>query len=216
MELSDFSLLAGLSKDALSWLEANAVHLRRYEKGAVVLHAGDVTRQLGLVRSGCVHIESNDLWGNRSILGSVEAGGAFGETYALGGIPMMVDAVCAEPGEIWLLDVQTALRAMPPDADRQLTENLLRLCAQKNLALSERIFCTASKTIRGRLLTYLSAQSVRAGAKTFRIPFDRQQLADYLNVERTALSKELGKMRDDGLLDWRKNVFTLRAGSEKA
>ena len=210
MELSDFFLFAGLSKDALAWLEAHAARLRRYEKGAVVLHAGDVTRQLGLVRSGCVHIESNDLWGNRSILGSVEAGGAFGETYALGGIPMMVDAVCAEPGEIWLLDVQTALRAMPPEGSRRLTENLLRLCAQKNLALSERIFCTASKTIRGRLLTYLSAQSVRAGAKTFRIPFDRQQLADYLNVERTALSKELGKMRDDGLLDWHKNVFTLK------
>ena len=204
MELSDFSLFAGLSKESLSWLEANAARLRRYEKGAVVLHAGDVTRQLGLVRSGCVHIESNDFWGNRSILGSVEAGGAFGETYALGGIPMMVDAVCAEPGEVWLLD-------MPPEGSRRLTENLLRLCAQKNLALSERIFCTASKTIRGRLLTYLSAQSVRAGAKTFRIPFDRQQLADYLSVERTALSKELGKMRDDGLLDWHKNVFTLKA-----
>ena len=211
MELFEFRLFSGLSPDALSWLEAHAARLRRYEKGAVVLHAGDVTRQLGLVRSGCVHIESNDFWGNRSILGSVEAGGAFGETYALGGIPMMVDAVCAEPGEIWLLDVQTALRAMPPEGSRRLTENLLRLCAQKNLALSERIFCTASKTIRGRLLTYLSAQSVRADAKTFRIPFDRQQLADYLNVERTALSKELSKMRNDGLLDWHKNVFTLRA-----
>ena len=211
MELFEFRLFSGLSPDALSWLEANALQLRRYEKGAVILHAGDVTRRLGLVRSGRVHIESNDLWGNRSILGSVAAGGAFGETYALGGLAMMVDAVCAEPAEVWLLDVQTALRAMPPDAGRVLTENLLRLCAQKNLALSERIFCTTSKTIRGRLLTYLSAQSVRAGARTFRIPFDRQQLADYLGVDRTALSKELSKMRADGLLDWHKNEFTLRA-----
>ena len=117
--------------------------------------------------------------------------------------------VCAEPGEVWLLDVQTALRAMPPEGSRRLTENLLRLCAQKNLALSERIFCTASKTIRGRLLTYLSAQSVRAGAKTFRIPFDRQQLADFLSVNRSAMSAELSRMQEEGLLRVSRSAFTL-------
>ena len=80
---------------------------------------------------------------------------------------------------------------------------------QKNLILSQRIFCTAPKTIRSRLLIYLSAQARRVGSDSFAIPFDRQQLADYLNLDRSALSKELGKMRDEGILEFHKNQFRL-------
>ena len=85
---------------------------------------------------------------------------------------------------------------------KKLLKNILHVSMQKNLSLSSRIFCTAPKTIRGRLLTYLSAQSMKAGSSTFDIPFNRQQLADYLNLDRSALSKELGKMRDEGLLEF--------------
>ncbi len=88
--------------------------------------------------------------------------------------------------------------------------NLLELTAQKNITLSQRIFCTSAKTIRARLLTYLSAVSVQSGSTTFEIPFDRQQLAEYLNLDRSALSKELGRMRDDGLIDFHKNSFKLK------
>ena len=87
--------------------------------------------------------------------------------------------------------------------------------AQKNRDLSARIFCTSAKTIRGRLLTYLSAQAVEAGSSAFSIPLDRQQLADYLNVDRSALSKELGRMRDEGLLEFHKNRFPAPAPSRK-
>ena len=92
----------------------------------------------------------------------------------------------------------------------KLTRNLLRITARKNLTLSDRIFCTASKSVRGRLLTYLSAQAARQGCSEFDIPFDRQQLADYLNLDRSALSKELGRMRSEGMLDFRKNHFVLK------
>ena len=93
---------------------------------------------------------------------------------------------------------------------KKLLKNILHVSMQKNLALSSRIFFTAPKTIRGRLLTYLSAQSMKAGSSTFDIPFNRQQLADYLNLDRSALSKELGKMRDEGLLEFYKNTFKLK------
>lgn len=93
---------------------------------------------------------------------------------------------------------------------KKLLKNILHVSMQKNLSLSSRIFCTAPKTIRGRLLTYLSAQSMKAGSSTFDIPFNRQQLADYLNLDRSALSKELGKMRDEGLLEFYKNTFKLK------
>ena len=90
-----------------------------------------------------------------------------------------------------------------------ILNNLLHISIQKNLTLSNRIFCTSPKTIRERLLIYLSNESRKAGSQKFVIPFDRQQLADYLNVDRSALSKELGKMRDEGLIEFRKNVFHL-------
>ena len=94
-------------------------------------------------------------------------------------------------------------------ASRSSCQNLLNISLHKNLALSERIFCTAPKTVRGRLLLYLSNQAAKAGSKSFRIPFDRQGLADHLNLDRSALSKELGKMRDEGILETTKNEFTL-------
>ena len=92
-----------------------------------------------------------------------------------------------------------------------ILNNLLHISIQKNLTLSNRIFCTSPKTIRERLLIYLSNESRKAGSQEFVIPFDRQQLADYLNVDRSALSKELGKMRNEGLIEFRKNAFHLHS-----
>ena len=91
----------------------------------------------------------------------------------------------------------------------KLLRNLLTVSMRKNLSLSQRIFCTTPKTVRGRLLTYFSAQAARSGSLQFEIPFNRQQLADYLNLDRSALSKELCKMRDEGLLTFEKNRFAL-------
>lgn len=205
MELKDLPVFRGLTPRQMQTLCARAISTRTFEKGARVFCAGDIPQSIGLVLTGCVHIESSDLWGGRSILGSVGAGGAFAEAYAVCAAPMPVDAVCAARSTIAFLRVSEALHAQMD----VLTQNLMQLAMQKNRALSERIFCTTPKTIRGRLLTYLSAQAVGSDMRTVMIPFDRQQLADYLNVERTALSKELGRMRRDGLLQWHKNRFTL-------
>ncbi|MFR9144197.1 MAG: Crp/Fnr family transcriptional regulator, partial [Lentihominibacter sp.] len=87
--------------------------------------------------------------------------------------------------------------------------NMLLMSTNKNLGLSNRIFCTSSKNIRSRVMTYLSSEAVKSGSMDIVIPFNRQQMADYLNLERSALSKELGKMRDEGILEFRKNRFRL-------
>ena len=193
------------------WEAMQALHAfrrRRFARGEVILRTGERTRELGLVCAGSVHIESGDAWGGRSILSHVGAGEVFAETYALCGQPLMVDAVAAEDSEIVF-----AAPAVLLDAARwngNLKKKQLRITARKNLTLSERIFCTASKSVRGRLLTYLSAQAARQGCSEFDIPFDRQQLADYLNLDRSALSKELGRMRSEGMLDFRKNHFVLK------
>ena len=127
----------------------------------------------------------------------------------------MVDVVAAEGTQVLFLNVERVLRVCSHTCAHhsKLIRNLLLLSAQKNLNLSRKIFYTSSKTIRGRLLSYLSYQARRNGTPSFTIPFNRQQLADYLNVERSALSNELSKMQRDGLLVVEKNHFTLTRNS---
>lgn len=182
---------------------------RHYPKGAVILQAGEHTNRLYLVLSGGVTVENHDAWGSRSILGHVAPGEVFAETYAcLPGQPMMVSAVAARETRLLSLKISALLEGHAP-GNAVILNNLLRITAEKNLALSRRIFYTSSKTIRGRLLSYLSDQAMLQGGLTFSIPFDRQQLADYLGVDRSALSNELSKLRREGLLTARKNCFTL-------
>ena len=162
-----------------------------------------------VVLRGTVHIENLDLWGSKSILSSISAGQAFAETYALCGDVMMVDAVAAEECEVLFVNISAFSGGAPGTVHEKLLRNLLTVSMRKNLSLSQRIFCTTPKTVRGRLLTYFSAQAARSGSLQFEIPFNRQQLADYLNLDRSALSKELCKMRDEGLLTFEKNRFAL-------
>ncbi|MGN0478382.1 MAG: Crp/Fnr family transcriptional regulator [Hominenteromicrobium sp.] len=185
---------------------------RRYEKNGVILRMGSTAPAIGIVLSGSATVESCDVWGNRSVLDRVGPGAVFAETYAcLPGEPMMVSVVAAEPTEILFL---RAAKLLSPCASAcgchaQLIRNLLAVSAQKNLTLSRRIFHTSAKTIRERVLSYLSFQAIREKSDSFSIPFNRQQLADYLGVDRSALSKELSKMRADGLIDFHKNRFVL-------
>ncbi len=183
---------------------------KQFEKGDYILHAGDTTTSLGIVRSGSVTIESNDIWGNNTILSHVSAGDSFAETYAL--LPtqvLLVDVVANEPSQILFLNMQALLETPAAAWSSKLTANLLQISIRKNLTLSNRSFQTAPKTIRGRVLAYLNTVSLQTGKEAFDIPFDRQQLADYLNVERTALSKELGRMQKDGILRCRRSHFEL-------
>ena len=163
--------------------------------------------------TGSVTIESDDIFGNRSVLDKVGPGQVFAETYAcVPNEPMLVNVAAAENCTVLFLKTAQILSPCPVNCRHhgKLIENLLLVSAQKNLSLSRRIFHTAPKTIRGRLISYLSFQAIRENSDSFTIPFNRQQLADYLGVERSGLSVELGKMRDEGLLDFHKSHFLLK------
>lgn len=211
--LSQTSLFRGASpQEVAEMLTCLGGEERRYSKGAVILRAGEVTHVMGLLLSGRASVESDDVWGNKSMLDHLGPGQVFGETYAaLPHEPLMVSVVASEPVEVLLLDVGRLLRVCSNRCTHhsRLIANLLAISSQKNLTLSRRIFHTAPKTIRGRLLSYLSFQAQRAGASTFDLPLSRQQLADYLNVDRSALSHELSKMQRDGLLEVSRNHFVL-------
>ena len=179
-----------------------------YTKGSVILHAGETTDRMGMVLSGSVTVESTDVWGNRTILALLDTGQFFAEVYALLAEILLVDVRTVEDCRILFLCPGGVERNREAWAVK-LFRNLLTISARKNLALSGRSFHTAPKTARGRIMAYLNTVSLQRHKRKFSIPFDRQQMADYLNLDRTALSKELGRMRDEGLIAFRKNRFEI-------
>lgn len=210
--ISKTALFQGCSEEDIFTM---AKHLdfrtNRYRKGEVILSAGSIVTDIGLVLSGSVRIEHTDLWGNKSILGITPAGGVFAESYAcIPNEPMLVDAAANEDCKILFVSFPKLFAPCPAwGCQSRLIQNLLAISAGKNLLLSKRSLHTSPKTIRGRLLSYFSQEALAQGSRKITIPFDRQQLADYLNLDRSALSKELGKMKRDGLMEYRKNVFEL-------
>jgi len=211
--LSKTILFRGTTPEEIdSMLNCLGAETRLYGKGDTIYRVGDVVGALGVVLAGGVTIENDDLWGNRSILGHVGPGQIFAEAYAcVPGEPMMVSAVAAEKSEVLFLDAGRVLTTCPQGCTfhNRLIANLLAVLAQENLNLSRRILHTSAKSIRGRVISYLSFQAARQGTTSFSIPFNRQELADYLGVDRSALSAELGRMQKDGLLTVHKNQFAL-------
>lgn len=205
-------LLQNLTEEELASIESiGALRENAFAKNEVIFHAGERIREIGIVESGGVLIESNDLWGNCSILSKILPGQVFAESYALSRTAMMVDAVVTEKTKICFLNVEIVLNEAYATETWQmkLLQNMLAMTSRKNITLSSRIFCTTPKTIRARLSTYFAQQQVQAGGLEFDVPFNRQQMADYLNLDRSALSKELGRMRDEGLLEFDRNHFVL-------
>lgn len=215
-EMKKIMLFHGMTDDEIKTaLSSLRVQEKRFIKGSFIFHAGDTTSRFGIVLKGSVTIETNDIWGNRTILSHIGAGQVFAETYALlSNEPMLVDVTVNEDSIIAFL--QAPVQDVCRDPDQlwmsKMTSNLLKISSYKNLHLSGRSFHTSPKTIRGRVMSYLNTVSLQTGSNEFDIPFDRQSLADYLNVERTALSKELSKMQKDGYFTVRKNHFAIHSG----
>ena len=211
--IQQVALFRGMDEAELAAaLSALSAKEKTYEKDETILYAGNVSEHMGLVLEGSVTIESNDVWGNRTILSHIEKGGTFAETYALlEDEPMLVDVIANEKSNILFLRIGS-LNLLQQDISPwrvKLSGNLLRISSQKNLHLTGRSFHTAPKSIRGRVMAYLNSVSLQKNKIDFDIPFDRQQLADYLNVERSALSRELSNMQQDGLIIVRRNHFEI-------
>ncbi|MCR5468358.1 MAG: Crp/Fnr family transcriptional regulator [Lachnospiraceae bacterium] len=215
MKINDIDksrLFHGMSaKELSSCLDSLQTREKKYIKDDVILHAGEKTSNIGMVLAGSVTIESNDVWGNCTVLSHVGKNQYFAETYALLGEVLLVDVIANEDCTILFFDIRKLLDDNKKSSSwkEKLLKNILFISSQKNLVLSKRSFHTSPKSCRGRLLSYLNAIAVQTGSAEFDIPFNRQQLADYLNLERTNMSKELSRMKDEGLIEFRKSHFKL-------
>lgn len=177
---------------------------RQVMRGQTILRAGDLTEELGVVLSGTLHIVRDDLWGNRVILSQLEPGDLFAEVYALLSEPLQVTVEAREDSRLLFLSARRLLEDAP-----QLGARLQLVLARKNLALNRKLGYLTLPTTREKALAYLSDEGRRQGRTAFSIPFDRQELADYLSVDRSALSAVLGALRREGLISFRKNQFIL-------
>lgn len=183
-----------------------------YKKGDVVFAEGDKAKYLGIVLEGSVQLVRVDYYGNRSILTNIEPPQLFGEAFACAGLKSLpVDAVSATDTRILLLDAQRIARpcgnACP--CHGQTILNLLHIVAKKNLVLHQKIEITSKRSTREKLMTYLLLQAKKAKSHTFTVPYDRQELADYLEVDRSGLSAEISKLRNEKVLECRRSTFTL-------
>lgn len=185
----------------------------KYSPKEYILNAGETITSFGIVLMGNVLIEKTDYFGNVLILGENQVGDFFGETYAqIEDFPLMVDVRSASESEIIFLDLSYLKTKFCENKDWYLLflRNLLISSQFKNIALSQRNFHTAPKNARMRIASYLSYRRIIERKDAFHIPFDRQELANYLNLDRSALSRELSKMKADGLIDYKKNYFKLK------
>ncbi|WP_310603510.1 Crp/Fnr family transcriptional regulator [Anaerosporobacter sp.] len=185
---------------------------QNYKKDSYIYQIGDTPTGIGFVISGCVHLVKEDFWGNHTILSEVMPGEFFGETYAcLKTESIAVSCVTTKPTTILFLDVQKIITVCTSACNfhTRLIQNLMMVLAQKNIQLTQKLDHISNRSTRDKLLSYLSAQAVKQHSNSFTIPFNRQQLADYLSVDRSAMSNELCKLRDQGILAFHKNSFTL-------
>lgn len=211
-------LFAGISEEGVDQvLACLSARPRHFDKQAMLLRAGDAP-VMGIVLAGSVHILQEDFWGNRSLLGRAGPGDLFAEAFACAGVlrlPVSVEA--CEPTDVLLLDAGRLSAVCPAACPHhvQMIRNLLRLMAEKNVGLARKVEHMARRTTRDKLLSYLSAEARRSGGSAFSIPFNRQQLADYLAVDRSAMCSELSRLRDEGLLDFHRSAFVLRQELER-
>ncbi|MGI5949430.1 Crp/Fnr family transcriptional regulator [Peptoniphilus sp.] len=213
INLSNTRLFNGISESEIEMLlRCISSYKKFYKKGDFILNESETTDFLGLVLDGMVIIERSDIWGNNTIIGTISAGEVFAETYAmLDDEPLMINVVANKDCEVLFLNVKDILTSCEKACGfhTRLIANLVKIASIKNLNLSRKILHTGPKTIRERLVSYFSECVKKENSLSFKIPYNRQQLADYLSVDRSSMSNELSKMQKDGIIKFHKNEFTI-------
>lgn len=212
--LSTCGLFSQITKDEIaSMLHCLGARVLDISKGDPVFLEGEPAGFVGVVLSGAVQIVRDDYYGNRSVIAIAHPGELFAEVFSCAGVDTYpVSAIAQVRSQVMLLDCKHMLTVCSNACGfhTRLVQNLLQAVSQKSLALSRKISFMSQKTTRQKLMAYLMDQAKTHGSAKFTIPFDRQALADFLGVERSAMSAELSKLRKDGILDCKGSDFYLK------
>lgn len=212
-------LFRGVDEDSIrAMLHCLDVRTEEFPRGGMILTGGESVKQIGLLLSGSAELVQEDYWGNRNLMGRVVAGELFAEAYAGRAEAVLnLNVVATERCTVMWLDAGKVIHTCPNTCEHhnKIITNLMSDMAQKNMSLADKVTHMAKRTTRQKLLSYLSAQAVRAGSGSFDIPFNRQQLADYLAVDRSAMSAQLGRLREEGVLRFSRNHFELMENAEE-
>ncbi len=198
--------------DVLSMLKCLDVKISSYPKNSIIIHRGDTVSSICLILKGSAFITQEDIWGNRNIIQRVKEGETFGTAYASTNETALNVSVTAETDvSVMYLSIKRVLTMCPSACafHTLLIRNIMMETAEKNLKVSEKITHLSQRTTRAKILSYLSLEAQHRGSLEFDIPFSRQEMADYLSVERSGLSIELGKLKKEGIIDYDKNHFVL-------
>ncbi|MBQ3369816.1 MAG: Crp/Fnr family transcriptional regulator [Mogibacterium sp.] len=206
-------LFSGVGDDDIStMLSCLEARLLTYKKGEYVLRQGEHLSDILVLAEGRLHIQRDDYWGNRSILGHIGVGEIFGEAYvAPESGTLLNDVISVEDSSVFFFDVKRVISTCSSACrfHTMVVQNLFFAISEKNRGLVQKLDYMSRRTTREKLLSYLSEEAKKQNSASITLPFNRQQLADYLSVDRSAMSNELCKMRDEGLLEFEKNRFRL-------
>ena len=195
----------GFLKDEVSrMIKGFKITEKNYKKGEFIYFEGDIIKDIGIVKSGSVFIEEQDYWGNRTIISKILPGEMFGEAFAFSkGKKIGFNVLSNDISDIIFISSKDIV------SEPKLCLNMIGIISDKNISLTNKISHITKRTTREKLISYLSHQAGISGSNDFYIPYNRQELADFLAVERSAMSNELCKMRDGNILDFKKNHFVL-------
>lgn len=211
--LKKTQMFAGVGEDEISeMLSCLDARLYNYKRGEYVLRQGEHLRDVLVLVEGELHIQNDDYWGNRSILGRISVGDMFGEAYLApesGGI--LNDVIAVEDSAVIFFDVKRVLTSCSSACrfHAAVVQNMFFAISEKNRKLVQKLGHMSRRSTREKLISYLSGEAKKNNSSCFSIPFNRQQLADFLSVDRSAMSNELCKMRNAGLLEFDRNTFRL-------
>lgn len=212
--LKKSNLFSGISTEEISgMMSCLSARVSHYDKHNFIIRSGALIHSVGMLLTGHALIIQEDFWGNRTIIAEVVPGSIFAETYAcLSSVPIEISVIADSECDVVFLDFTKILTVCSSACSyhTRLIQNYLSAIAMRNLNLTKKMEHMSKKTIREKLLSYLSAESMKRSSSKFDIPFNRQQLADYLSVDRSALSNELSKLQAEGVLTYHKNNFTLK------